>query len=68
MLDAAGLPPANLDHNEVTTEIEKHAKILDAHRCHDRIKNVVVVHCGTTSSDPARRQSPNELTQSDVMT
>ena len=25
-------------------EIEKHAEILDAHGCHDRIENMVVVH------------------------
>ena len=47
MLDAVCLPPANLDHDEVTTEIGKHTEILDAHGCHethDQIKNVVVVH------------------------
>ena len=39
-----GLPPANLDHDEVTAEIEKHTEIIDTHRCRDQIENVVVVH------------------------
>ena len=30
MLDSVGLPPANLDHDEVTAEREKHVEILAA--------------------------------------